>query len=166
MTATLSLVVAQADNGTIGQHGKIPWNIPADMRHFKAVTMGKPCIMGRKTWDSLPRKPLPGRTNIVVTRDRTFVADGAVLVHSFEDALVRAEADAPEEIAAIGGADLYRLALLQARRVYLTEVHAAFDGDVSMPPFNAFEWKEVFREDHGASETGGLAFSFVTLERR
>lgn len=166
MTAVLSLVIAQAHNGTIGRHGSIPWHIPADMRHFKAVTMGKPCIMGRKTWDSLPRKPLPGRTNIVVTRDRAFVADGAVVVHSFEDALTLAEADAPDEIAIIGGADLYRLALRRAGRVYLTEVHAAFDGDVSTPRFAVSEWKEVFREDHEAPETGGPGFSFVTLERR
>lgn len=166
MTGLISLVVAQAANGTIGQRGNIPWKIPADLRHFKAVTMGKPCIMGRKTWESLPRKPLPGRTNIVVTRDRAFTADGAVVTLSFEEALARAEAEAAEEIAVIGGADIYRVALPQARRVYLTEVHAAFNGDVSMPPFDAGEWKEVSREDHGPSETAGPAFSFVMLERR
>jgi len=163
---TISLVVAQAANGTIGQHGKIPWKIPADMQHFKSVTMGKPCIMGRKTWDSLHRQPLPGRTNIVLTRDENFRRDGAVTAHTLEEAFARAEAEGAEEIAVIGGVDVYLAALPCAHRIYLTEVHAAFEGDVSVPVFDALEWKEVAREDHAASETGGLAFSFVTLERR
>jgi dihydrofolate reductase len=166
MSAPIALVVAQAANGVIGQHGRIPWHIPADMRHFKVVTMGKPCIMGRKTWDSLPKKPLPGRTNIVLTRDRNFMGEGAVVARSLEEALACAEAHAPDEIVVIGGADIYRAILPQVTRVYLTEVHGGFDGDVSIPVFNALEWKEVAREDHAARETGGLAFSFVTLERR
>ncbi len=166
MNATLSLVIAMADNGAIGQYGRIPWNIPADLQHFKAVTMGKPCIMGRKTWDSLPKQPLPGRTNIVITRDESLRAEGALFVHSLDEAIARAEADSPGEIAVIGGADVYKAALHRAHRVYLTEVHAAFDGDVFMPPFNALQWKEVSREDHAPEETGGLGFSFVTLERR
>ncbi len=166
MTAPIALVVARAANGVIGQHGKIPWHISADMRHFKAVTMGKPCIMGRKTWDSLPKKPLPGRTNIVLTRDENFQADGAVVSRSLDGALAYAEAESPEEIAVIGGADVYRAVLPQATRVHLTEVHRAFDGDVTMPVLKAEEWKETAREDFAASETGGLAFSFVTFERR
>ena len=166
MSAIISLVVAQATNGVIGQRGQIPWRIPADMKHFKAVTIGKPCIMGRKTWDSLPKKPLPGRANIVMTRDRNFRAEGAVAVSSLDEAIARAEVEAPDEIAVIGGADVYRAALPRAGCIYLTEVHAGFDGDVAMPVFSAVDWKEVAREDHAASETGGLAFSFVTLERR
>jgi dihydrofolate reductase len=166
MSAIVSLVVARATNGVIGQHGKIPWRIPADMRHFKAVTMGKPCIMGRKTWDSLPKKPLPGRTNIVLTRDRAFHADGAVVAHTFEEALARAQAEAPDEIAVIGGADLYRTALPLAGRIYLTEVHGAFDGDVFMPPLDAAEWTEVLREDHPGEEPDHLPHSFITLERQ
>jgi dihydrofolate reductase len=165
MSAIISLVVAQAENGVIGQHGKIPWRIPADMKHFKAVTMGKPCIMGRKTWDSLPKKPLPGRTNIVLTRDPALIANGAVVAHTLEDALARAQAESPEEIAVIGGADLYRAALPQAARIHLTELHGAFEGDVHMPPFDPAEWKVVWREDH-AAEAGVPAYSFVTLERR
>ena len=165
MSAIVSLVIARATNGAIGQRGQIPWRIPADMKHFKAVTMGKPCIMGRKTWDSLPKKPLPGRTNIVLTRDTNARADGAMLVRSFEDALAGAKAEGAEEIAVIGGSDVYRAALQLAGRIYLTEVHGAFDGDVHMPEFNPLEWKEVAREDHPANETG-VAFSFVTLERR
>jgi dihydrofolate reductase len=165
MSASIALVVAQADNGAIGQHGKIPWHIPADMRHFKAVTMGKPCIMGRKTWESLPRKPLPGRKNIVVTRNRALQADGAILADSLDAAIACAESGSPGEITVIGGADIYNAALPRANRVYLTEIHGAFEGDVFMPVFNAAEWKEVSREDHQPTEAGGLGFSFVTLER-
>src|SRR5689334_3695495 len=101
MSAPIVLVLARARDGTIGHQGKIPWRIPADMRHFKAITMGKPCIMGRKTWESLPKKPLPGRTNILVTRDRRFEADGASISHSFADAVALAQTENPEEIAVI-----------------------------------------------------------------
>nr|AIA15415.1 Dihydrofolate reductase [uncultured bacterium] len=165
MTAPIALVVARAADGTIGHEGKIPWRIPADMLHFKAVTLGKPCVMGRKTWESLPKKPLPRRTNIVVTRDRAFAAEGTAIVHSFAEAIARAEAEHPSEIAIIGGADLYREALPQADRVYLTEVQGTFDGDVRLPPFDPNDWQEAAREDHPA-EQGIPAFSFVTLERR
>src|SRR5580693_6453368 len=125
----VTLVVAIADNGVIGDHGKIPWRISDDMKHFKALTLGKPSIMGRKTWDSLPKKPLPGRTNIVVTRDRAFAADGAVVVHSLDEALARAAAENPSEIVIAGGADIYDALRDCANRIYLTEIHAAFDGD-------------------------------------
>jgi len=164
MTAIISLVVARAANGVIGEHGKIPWRIPADMKHFRAVTMGKPCIMGRKTWDSLPKKPLPGRTNIVLTRDNSFHTDGAIVAHCFEEAVARAEAESPEEVAVIGGADIYSMALPRAARIHLTEVHGAFKGDVNMAPFGA-DWREIWRDDHSANGPGGPAFSFVTLER-
>jgi dihydrofolate reductase len=165
MSAIVSLVIARATNGVIGQRGQIPWRIPADLKHFKAVTMGKPCIMGRKTWDSLPRKPLPGRTNIVLTRDENFCEERAVVVHALEEALARAEAESPAEVAVIGGADVYLAALPRAVRIHLTEVHGEFEGDVHLPEFNPLKWKEVAREDHAANETG-VAFSFVILERR
>jgi dihydrofolate reductase len=165
MSAIVSLVIARATNGIIGQRGQIPWRIPADMKHFKAVTMGKPCIMGRKTWDSLPKKPLPGRANIIVTRDPGFRAEGGVVAHSLEDALARAKAESVDEIAVIGGADIYRLALPHARRIHLTEVHGEFEGDVHLPPFSAAEWQEVQREDHPA-DVNTPAYSFVSLERR
>lgn len=155
----VSLVLAMAENGVIGKNGALPWQIPEDMRHFKALTMGKPCIMGRKTWDSLPKKPLPGRANIVVTRDRDFRGEGAIVAHSFDDALARA--DNAEEIAIIGGAEIYAAALSRATRIYLTEVHAAFDGDASMPPFDRAIWRETSRENHA----GDPSYSFVTLER-
>jgi dihydrofolate reductase len=136
------------------------------MKHFKAVTMGRPCIMGRKTWDSLPKKPLPGRTNIVLTRDTGLRTEGAMLVSSLEEAIESAEGESPDEIAIIGGADIYRAALPRARRIHLTEVHGEFEGDVHMPPFDPHEWREVWREDHAGSETECPPFSFVTLERR
>jgi dihydrofolate reductase len=158
----ISLVVAMSDNGVIGRKGEIPWRIPEDMRRFKALTIGKPCIMGRKTWDSLPRKPLPGRTNIVITRDKDFRAEGAVVTHSFDEALMRAgEVD---EICVIGGAEIYNAALPSAHRIDLTQVHANFEGDAHLAPFDTAIWRETAREDHATAE--GLRYSYVTLERR
>lgn len=156
----LVLVVAAAENGVIGQDGKIPWHISDDLKRFKALTMGAPIVMGRKTWDSLPRKPLPGRTNIVVTRQPGWVAEGAVTAHSLQEAI--AKAGGAEEIFVIGGAEIYAAALPLATAIELTEVHAAFDGDAVLPPLEG-EWEEVFREGHQTED--GLAYSFVTLER-
>jgi len=107
----ISLILAMADNGVIGNKGGIPWRLPEDMRRFKALTLGKPNIMGRKTWESLPKKPLPGRANIIVTRDRNYSAQGATVVASIEEALGRAKAENPEEVMVIGGAEIYRAAL-------------------------------------------------------
>jgi dihydrofolate reductase len=159
----IAFVVAIAQNGVIGDRGKIPWRIADDMRHFKAVTMGKPCIMGRKTWDSLPKKPLPGRTNIVVTRDLAFAAEGAVVAHSLDEALAKAQAENPSEIVIAGGADIYNALRERADRIYLTEVHATFEGDATLAPFERARWRETAREDHATQE--GLRYSFVTLER-
>jgi dihydrofolate reductase len=156
------LVVAIADNGVIGDHGKIPWRIADDMKHFKALTVGKPCVMGRKTWDSLPRKPLPDRTNIVLTRDTAFSAADAAIVYTMDEALAYAASEQPREIAVIGGADIYNAALPRASRIYLTEVHRDFPGDATFT-FDRAGWKETSREDRTTPE--GLAYSFVTLER-
>jgi dihydrofolate reductase len=160
---TISLVLARADNGVIGNKGGIPWRIPEDVKRFKALTMGHPLVMGRKTWDSLPRKPLPGRTNIVITRDAEWRADGAVVARSLHDALKQAQAENPTEIAVIGGAGIYLAALPLATRVHLTEVHATPDGDVTLPAFAGTAWREVDREHH--ETPGGLKYSYVTLER-
>jgi len=160
----VSLVIARAKNGVIGNRGAIPWRIPEDMRRFKALTLGKPVIMGRKTWDSLPKKPLPGRTNIVVTRDKAFAAEGAAAVHDIGEALARAGGENPSEIAVIGGAEIYAAALPFATRIHLTEVDADFAGDALMPPFDPAAWRETAREAHQTPE--GLAYAFVTLERR
>jgi dihydrofolate reductase len=161
--SAIVFVLAMAENGVIGDRGKIPWRIAEDMRYFKAVTMGKPIIVGRKTWDSFPKKPLPGRTNIVVTRDRGFAAEGAVVVHSLDDALAQAQSENPSEIVVAGGADIYDALRDRADRIYLTEVHAAFDGDAKLAPFERTHWHETAREDHATPE--GLRYSFVTLER-
>jgi dihydrofolate reductase len=158
----ITLVVAIADNGVIGKEGALPWRIPSDMRRFRAITMGKPCIMGRKTWDSLPKKPLPGRANIVVTRDRSFRAEQAIVVHSLEEGLARASDST--EVMIIGGAEIYRTALAHAHRIELTEVHATPEGDTTMSSFDRAVWRETAREEH--AEGGGLRYSYVTLERR
>jgi dihydrofolate reductase len=161
---SIALVLAMADNGVIGAQGGIPWRIPEDMRYFKGLTLGKPCIMGRKTWESLPKKPLPGRTNIVVTRDRSFSADGAVVAHSFEEALSLAKKESLSEIMIIGGAEIYAAALPLADTVYLTEVHRAFEGDTMLRGFARDRWEEIAREEHATPD--GLAYSFVTLRRK
>jgi dihydrofolate reductase len=133
------------------------------MRRFKALTMGKPCIMGRKTWESLPKKPLPGRTNIVVTRDPAYAAAGAVVVHSFEEALAKAKKENPAEIMAIGGAEIFAAALPLAARIYLTEIHAALEGDVHFPSFAPQQWRETTRQDCFSDNP---AHSYVTLDRK
>jgi dihydrofolate reductase len=164
MSAPLVLVLAMADNGVIGASGAIPWRIADDMKRFKALTLGKPIVMGRKTWDSFPKKPLPGRTNIVVTRDRSWRGEGALFAHTFEDALLQAEREQPSEIAIIGGAAIYRAALPRAARVELTEVHTNAEGDTRLPPFDRSVWRESARSEHTAPD--GLRYSYVTLERR
>jgi dihydrofolate reductase len=155
----ITLILARADNGVIGAAGGLPWHISEDLRRFKALTLGKPCIMGRKTWDSLPKKPLPGRTNIVVTRSPSFAAEGAVVVSSFDEAVARAKSENPAEIMVIGGAAIFAAALPQAGRIELTEVHAAPEGDVRMPAFSSQVWRETAREPRGSGH------SYVTLER-
>jgi len=152
---SVTLILAAAENGVIGKDGAIPWHISDDLKRFKALTLGKTVVMGRKTWDSLPRKPLPGRRNIVVTRQKTWQADGAETM-ALEQAL---EAD---EVFVIGGAEIYRAALPRTDRIELTEVHRAFDGDAEFE-FDRKGWKEIAREDHATPE--GLAYSFVTLTR-
>jgi dihydrofolate reductase len=154
------LVVARAANGVIGRDGTLPWHIPADLKHFKAVTMGTPMIMGRKTFESLPGL-LPGRRHIVLTRDAAWNAPGAETACSLEQAL--ALADAPR-VSIIGGAEIFALFLPRATAVELTEIHDEVPGDTRMPGFDAPAWREASRKDHPA-ENGRPAFSFVTLVR-
>jgi dihydrofolate reductase len=154
--------LARADNGVIGEEGALPWHLPADFKRFKAMTMGKPIVMGRVTQDSFP-KALPGRRNIVLTRDRTWRREGCEVVHSPNEALALA-GDVPE-VAVIGGAEVFALFLDRAVRVELTEVHCAPAGGPTVPAFGADVWREVAREEHDAAE-GQPAYSFVTLERR
>jgi len=163
VTAPIALVVAAAENGVIGKGGDLPWRLPEDLKRFKALTLGKPTIMGRKTWDSLPRKPLPGRTNIVITRDPDFRAEGARVVYGYEEAIAVADAENPREISVIGGAAVFEAALPGASIIHLTEVEGAQDGDVFMPDFDRAQWRETKRE--GPLQEGALRYHFVTLNR-
>lgn len=153
----IAFVLARADNGVIGRDGQLPWHLPADLKRFKAMTMGKPMIMGRKTFESFP-SPLPGRRHIVLTRDRGWSAAGAEVAHSVDDALALAGDDA----AVIGGAEVFALFLNRADRVELTEVHASPEGDATVPAFVG--WRETVRDDHPA-DGDRPAYSFVTLVR-
>ena len=153
--------LARADNGVIGDGDSIPWRLPEDQRRFKRLTMGKPMIMGRKTFDSLPGQ-LPGRRHIVLSRDQAWEGDGAEVASSVEDALKRANAP---HIAVIGGAEIYMAFLNRADRIELTEVHSEPEGDTKVPAFDAAVWEETAREDHDA-KNGQPAFSFVTLKRK
>jgi dihydrofolate reductase len=160
----VSLVVAMSQNRVIGNKGALPWRIPEDLRRFKQLTLGKPCIMGRKTWDSLPKKPLPGRSNIVLTRDPGFDAEGAIAADSFAAALNAAARENAQEIMVIGGQAVFAAALPIARRIHLTQIMAAAEGDAFMPPIDRTQWQETARE--GPHESGALRYAFVTLERR
>lgn len=164
----LSVIVAAARNGVIGRNNALPWHLPEDLRYFKRVTMGKPIVMGRKTWESIGR-PLPGRTNIVITRRPDYAAEGARVVGSLEEALSLAEdialIDGTDELLVIGGAEIYRAALPLASRLYLTEVHADVPGDAYLPEVDWAQWREVSRESFAASETNPYDYSFVVYER-
>jgi dihydrofolate reductase len=161
--------IARARNGVIGKGGRLPWRLKSDMAIFRAITMGKPVIMGRKTWDSLPKKPLIGRTNIVLSRDGSFEPHGAVVCEDFSEAVAiareQAEEDGRDEVCVIGGASIFEIALQKARRLYLTEVEADVEGDVALSPIDESRWREVRSEHHPASETDEYPFTFRVLER-
>ena len=159
---TLTLIAAVARNGVIGKDNALPWHLPADLKHFKALTMGHTVIMGRKTWESLPEKfrPLPGRQNIVVTRNAGYAAAGATLVNSLADAVA---ATLGSEAFVIGGAELYRAALPLADRLQLTEIDADFEGDTRFPARDPAQWREVARALQ--VDDNGLACAFVSYQR-
>ncbi len=167
-TPIIALVVAKAENGAIGRGGDLPWHLRSDMRYFRTITMGKPIIMGRRTFKSLPRV-LDGRLNIVLTRDRGFVATDAVMAHSLEEGLKAAGASTARtgarEIMIIGGEDVFREVLPQADRIYLTEVHASPEADTWFPALDMNEWRETSREAHAGGPNDDYAFSFVVLDR-
>ncbi len=160
------MIAAVAQNNAIGIENKLPWYLPGDLRYFKTVTMGKPIIMGRKTFDSL-RKPLPGRTNIVLTRDSNWHHEGVRTVSSLDEALQLAESIAMvnglSEVMIIGGEQIYRLALPKADRLYLTRVGQSFEGDAFFPELVEQEWTEFAREDHLSDD--GLPYSYLVLDR-
>ena len=158
----VSLLVAVAENGVIGRDNTLPWHLSDDLRRFKALTLGKPMLMGRKTFESIG-KPLPGRTSLVLSRSRDWARPGATVVRSLEEALERA--GAVPELVVIGGAEVYRLALPHAQRIYLTRVHAEIPGDTVLPPLDATAWRETEREFHAADARHAHAFTFIVLER-
>lgn len=158
----VSIIVAADEHGGIGRDGGLPWHLPADLQRFKALTMGKPIVMGRKTWDSIGR-PLPGRRSLVVSRQPGFAIDGAEVFGSLEAAL-QAAADAPETCV-IGGAEIYRQALPRAQVVHLTRVHASVQADTYFPALDVAEWEEVAREDRPADDRHAYPYSFLTLQR-
>jgi dihydrofolate reductase len=164
----ITLIVAVAENDVIGRGGQLPWKIRSDLRLFRRLTMGKPVIMGRKTYQSIG-KPLDGRDNIVVTRDRSYAAPGIIVTHSLADALqagreIAAKASV-EEIMVIGGAEIFREALPVADRIYLTRVHGTPDGETVLPPLAPGEWREVSREPLPRGDDDEFACTLVTLER-
>nr|WP_298728812.1 type 3 dihydrofolate reductase [uncultured Steroidobacter sp.] len=158
----LSIIVAVADNGVIGSGNQLPWRLPDDLKRFKALSLGKPIVMGRKTFDSIGR-PLPGRLNIVISRRSGLEIPGCRVVTSIDEALAAAQ-PAPE-IVIVGGADIYRQVLPSVQVIHLTRVHANVAGDVVFPELQPHEWREVAKEYHPADERHAHAFTFSTLER-
>ncbi|GAA4384071.1 dihydrofolate reductase [Hymenobacter koreensis] len=159
----VALVVAMAENGVIGRDNQLPWHLPADLKHFKQLTLGHPIVMGRRTFESIG-KPLPGRRNIVVTRQQDWQAAGCETVHSVLGAIELAR-ETDDQVMIIGGAEIYRQALPAADTVYLTEVHHNVEGDAVLPPFTTDEWREESRERHEPDEKHAFPYSFVTLRR-
>ncbi len=159
----ISLIAAVAQNRALGKDGQLLWHLPEDMRYFRETTRGKPVIMGRKTWESLPDvfRPLPGRRNIVISRNPAYDAPGATLAGSLEEAVRLAQDDA--EVFVIGGAEIYRQALPLAQRLYLTEVARDFDADAFFPEFSASDWTEISRS--AAKNGAGLDFTFAVYQR-
>ena len=162
----LSIIVAMARNRVIGVENDLPWRLPADLKFFKEKTLGKPCVMARRTFESLGGV-LKNRPNIVLTRDREYQVDGAIVVHSIDEALREAEARLGDgdEIMILGGATLYEAILPHVDRMYITLVHEEFEGDTRFPEFDPDEWREVWREDHDPDEKNRYPYSFTLLER-
>jgi dihydrofolate reductase len=164
----ISLIAAVAENHVIGRNNDLPWHLPDDMKYFMQTTKNHVVIMGRKNYDSLPAKfkPLPNRTNYVVTRSEHFEAPGCKVVSSLQAAIDESSKTNPDEIFVIGGAEIYQLALPAAHRLYLTEIKAHVEGDVRFPSFSKKEWKEVSRVPHAKDDRHAYAFDFVVYERK
>lgn len=165
MRPRIAFVVAMDRNRLIGAGDRLPWRLPDDMRFFREVTMGHPVLMGRKTYESIPARfrPLPGRTNIVLTSQRGYEAPGCIVVHTIEEALLLV--DEAEELMVIGGAQVFRELLPIVDRLYLTDIDGAYEGDVYFPEFDRAAWREVAREEHPADDRHDSPFAFITLER-
>lgn len=163
----LSILVAMAKNRVIGRNNRLPWHLPADLKHFKFLTMGQTIVMGRKTYESIG-KPLPGRANVIITRQADYEVPGAMVVHSLEDALLICEETSTghSENFIIGGEKLYRQALKICQRMYITEIQRNFDGDVFFPEFDRSEWEETQRDKHIGESEDSFEYHFVVLERK
>jgi dihydrofolate reductase len=161
----ISIIVAMDEGRVIGNEGGMPWHLPADLKFFKSSTLGKPIIMGRSTHESIG-KALPGRTNIVITRNTDFQADGCVIAHSIEDALALASKESAEEAMIIGGGRIYEQTLALCQRLYITEIAVHMTGDTQFPQINRDEWEEVSREQFAADEKNAFNLEFVILDRK
>jgi dihydrofolate reductase len=164
----VSLIAALAKNHVIGKNNDLPWNLPDDMKYFMQTTKGHHVIMGRKNYQSIPEKfrPLPNRTNIVVTRQKTFQAPGCIVVHSIGEGLAIADNNREPELFIVGGAEIYKAAMKHTQRMYLTEIHAVIEGDTYFPEFPQAEWKEVSRIHHPTDERHRYPFDFVIYEKK
>ncbi|KZY32671.1 MULTISPECIES: dihydrofolate reductase [unclassified Oleiphilus] len=164
-----SMIVAMAENRVIGINNKLPWYLPNDLKYFKQVTMGKPILMGRKTYESIG-KPLPGRCNIVITRNESWSAEGVKVVHSLEQAFDLGESvcdiDGQSEVMIIGGDQIYQTSLPDVDRIYLTKVHAEVEGDAYFPEVDWTQWREIGREDFEAEGPNPYDYSFIVLDRK
>lgn len=156
-------VVAMSENRAIGKDNQLLWHLPADLKHFKQITLGKPILMGRKTFQSIGRA-LPGRINVIITRDKNFKADGCIVVHSIQNALDVVKDH--DEVCVIGGAELYRQMLPLMTRIYLTIVHHHFAGDAFFPELNSKDWKEVERVDCALDEKNIYSYSFIIVDKK
>jgi dihydrofolate reductase len=163
MTPRISLIVAMAKRRVIGVNNTLPWHLPADLKHFKSLTMGHHIVMGRKTYESIG-KPLPGRTSVVVTRNAGYSVPGVIVVHSLEEAISACGND--EEVFVIGGAELYRQAIKIASRIYLTEIEADISGDAHFTEFDSDAWQEIARESHAADEKNAHPYHFVVYDKK
>ena len=164
----ISLIVAVAENGVIGKNNRLPWHLPTDMKYFKDVTMGHCVIMGRKNYDSIPLKyrPLDGRTNIVVTRQKDFVAEKCIVVNSIEEALSEAKNRKETEVFIIGGADIYKQTIDAAHKIYYTRIHRTFEGDAFFPKIDEGKWKLSSKKDINADEKNKIPFSFCVYQKQ
>ncbi len=163
----LSILVAMARNRVIGQNNKLPWHLPADLKHFKFLTMGQTIVMGRKTYESIGR-PLPGRTNIIITRQTSYEVPGAIVVNSIEDAFLVCEKTGitDSEHFIIGGEELFRQTLEVCQRMYVTEIHRDFKGDTFFPAFNPYDCEETQRDKHFYDGDNNMEYHFVILDRK
>jgi dihydrofolate reductase len=158
----LSIIVALSENNVVGINNQLPWHLSADLKRLKSITMGHHLIMGRKTFESIG-KPLPGRTNVIITHNKEYKAEGAVVVSSVKEALETAKNDSEAFI--FGGGEVFKETLPMVNKIYMTKIHQTFNGDTFFPELKSNEWKETFREEHQPDEKNQYRYSFINLER-